>query len=176
MIAKKNLNNENKKMLIPEFGPLRGVRVIDTCRYGACHLGATLLAEFGAEVIHIDSPPFEFPTSDSYRFSEPLMPPFSGNQISAHGVQNGRNKLAIGLDFMKSEDGREIFKGLIKWADVFIEASKPGTFEKHGFSDNNLKGLNEKLSIIHLSGFGQTGPKKGRYSARFRHSSIHWIC
>ena len=152
---------ETKNKLIPDFGPLRGLRVIDTCRYGACHLGATLLAEFGAEVIHIDSPPFDPPTSDSYRFSEPLVPPFSKKQISAHGVQNGRNKLSIGLDFLKSDEGRNIFKGLVEWADIFIEASRPGTMDRHGFSDENLKALNKKLSIVHLSGFGQTGPKSG---------------
>ena len=155
------LNNKGKKRLIPEFGPLHGLKVLDTCRYGACHLGATILAEFGAEVIHIDTPPFEPPTSDSYRFSEPLMPPFSKNQVSAHGVQNGRNKLAIGLDFLKSKEGRDVFKELVNWADVFIEASRPGTLDRHGFSDDDLKALNKKISIVHLSGFGQTGPKKG---------------
>jgi len=154
-------NKEEKKRIIPEFGPLRGLKVIDTCRYGACHLGATLLAEFGAEVIHIDTPPFEPPTSDSYRFSEPLMPPSAENQISAHGVQNGRNKLVMGLDFLKSKEGRDVFKDIIKWADVFIEASRPGTLSKHGFSDEDLKSINNKISIVHLSGFGQTGPKSG---------------
>jgi crotonobetainyl-CoA:carnitine CoA-transferase CaiB-like acyl-CoA transferase len=153
-------NNKNKKSLVPKFGPLHGLKVIDTCRYGACHLGATLLAEFGAEVIHIDAPPFTSPTTDSYRFSEPLMPPYSENQVSAHGVQNGRDKLALGLNFLNSQDGKEIFEGLIKWADIFIESSRPGTLDRHGLSDSVLKKLNKKLSVIHLSGFGQTGPKR----------------
>lgn len=160
MSEKRNTNKENKKSLIPKFGPLHGLKVIDTCRYGACHLGATILAEFGAEVIHIDTPPFIPPTSDSYRFGKPLMPPSSENQVSAHGVQNGRNKLSFGVDFLKSQEGREIFEGLIQWADIFIEASRPGTLDRNGFSDDVLKKLNEKLSVIHLSGFGQTGPKK----------------
>ena len=160
MNNKNDCDNKNKKSLIPEFGPLHGLKVIDTCRYGACHLGATILAEFGAEVIHIDTPPFEPPTSDSFRFSEPLMPPFAKYQVSAHGVQNGRNKLAIGLDFLKSNEGRDVFRDLVKWADIFIEASRPGTLDRHGISDAELKALNKKISIIHLSGFGQTGPKR----------------
>ncbi len=148
--------------LVPKFGPLRGMKVIDTCRFGACHLGATLLAEFGAEVIHIDAPPFASPTLDSYRYAEPLMPPFGEVQVSAHGVQNGRNKLCIGLDFLKSEEGKNVFKRLLQWADVLIESSKPGTFEKYGLSDDYLRTLNKRLSVIHLSGFGQTGPKKNK--------------
>jgi len=157
--GEKQITN-GKENLVPKFGPLSGLKVIDTCRYGACHLGATILAEFGAEVIHVDTPPFEFPTSDSYRYANPLMPPDAKNQVSAHGVQNGRNKLFLGLDFLKSEQGKGIFKELIKWADIFIESSKPGTLERHGLSDDVLRNLNPKLSIIHLSGYGQTGPKK----------------
>jgi crotonobetainyl-CoA:carnitine CoA-transferase CaiB-like acyl-CoA transferase len=156
---KKHVMN-SKESLVPKFGPLNGLKVIDTCRYGACHLGATILAEFGAEVIHIDAPPFEPPTTDSYRFGKPLMPPDSENQVSAHGVQNGRNKLSLGLDFLKSEEGKRLFKELIKWADIFIEASKPGTLDRHGLGDEVLRNLNTKLSIVHLSGYGQTGSKK----------------
>jgi len=154
--------------LIPEFGPLRGMKVIDTCRFGACHLGATLLAEFGATVVHIDAPPFHPSTiynySDNYRYAEPIMPRSGEVKVSAHGVQNGRNKLYMTLDFLNSEEGKETFKRLLQWADVLIEASRPSTFEKHGWSDDYIRSINPRLSVIHLSGFGQTGPKRNKLS------------
>ncbi|MEM3448692.1 MAG: CoA transferase [Candidatus Micrarchaeia archaeon] len=141
--------------IVPEFGPLRDMKVIESCRYGACHLGTEILAEFGAQVIHIETPPFDGKGTDSYRLSEPLMG--EKNTISAHGVQNGRNKLSIGLDFLNSDAGKDIFKELLKWADVYIEASRPGTMDRHGLGDDKLHEVNPALNIIHLSGYGQTG-------------------
>lgn len=145
---------------VPRFGPLSGIVIIDTCRYGACHLATELLAELGAVVIHIETPPFKPPYSDSYRFAEFRIPPHGEVQICDHGAQNGRNKLSVALDFLNSDVGKEIFLELIKHADAYVESSRPGTLDKHGLSDDILLGANPRLVIVHLSAWGQTGPKR----------------
>lgn len=144
--------------IVPEFGPLRGVRVLDTGRLVAGPWAATFLGEFGAEVIHVEGAPFSPPYADPTRTLSPLVP--AGGRppgaVSESWVQYSRNKLSLGLDLTRPE-GRAVFLELAKISDIWIESSRPGTYDKLGLPDRTLWEANPKITIVHVSGFGQTG-------------------
>jgi crotonobetainyl-CoA:carnitine CoA-transferase CaiB-like acyl-CoA transferase len=71
-------------------------------------------------------------------------------------VQYARNKLSLGLDLRRPE-GRRIFLDLARRSDIWIESSRPGTYEKLGLSDRAVRRGNPRLTIVHVSGYGQTG-------------------
>jgi crotonobetainyl-CoA:carnitine CoA-transferase CaiB-like acyl-CoA transferase len=143
--------------VVPAFGPLAGVKVLDSARFVAGPWAATYLGEFGAEVIHIEGPPFGPPYSDATRTLRPLL---SGSdprdRVSESWVQYSRNKLSVGLDIRRSE-GRTVFLDLARRADIWIESSRPGTYEKLELSDETLWRANPRLTIVHVSGYGRTG-------------------
>ncbi|MCI4332559.1 MAG: CoA transferase [Thermoplasmata archaeon] len=144
--------------LVPPFGPLSGLTVVDSARFVAGPWAATYLGEFGAQVIHVEGPPFAPPYSDATRLLPPLLPegadPTTG--VSESWVQYSRNKLSLGLDLRRSE-GREVFLDLLRRADIWVESSRPGTYDRLGLSDREAWEANSKLAIVHVSGFGQTG-------------------
>ena len=142
----------------PRFGPLAGLRVLDTGRVVAGPWGATLLADLGAEVVHVESPPFAYPYADPTRTLNPTLPEGApvAERVSESWVQYGRNKLSVGLD-IALEDGRKVFADLLRWAGVWLDASRPGTFARRGFSDGQALKLNPSLVITHVTGFGLTG-------------------
>ncbi|MCI4346243.1 MAG: CoA transferase, partial [Thermoplasmata archaeon] len=122
--------------LVPAFGPLAGLRVVDTGRFVAGPWAATHLGEFGAEVIHVEGPPFERPYADPTRGLPPLLPVGAPAEAttSESWVQYGRNKLSLGLD-VRTNEGRALFLKLLARSDIWIEASRPGTFDKFGLGD-----------------------------------------
>lgn len=149
---------ERPRSPVPPFGPLEGVRVIDCGRFVAGPWAATYLGEFGAEVIHVEGPPFAPPYSDPTRMLVPRIPEGepAALTVSESWVQYSRNKLSLGLDFRRPE-GRSVLLDLVRVADIFIESSRPGTFARMGLSDEVLAGANPGLTIVHVSGYGQTG-------------------
>lgn len=144
--------------LVPTFGPLSGLTVVDSARFVAGPWAATYLGEFGAQVIHVEGPPFVPPYSDATRLLPPLLPEGAdaSTGVSESWVQYSRNKLSLGLDFRRSE-GREVFLDLLRQADIWVESSRPGTYDRLGLSDREAWEANPKLAIVHISGFGQTG-------------------
>jgi crotonobetainyl-CoA:carnitine CoA-transferase CaiB-like acyl-CoA transferase len=144
--------------LVPAFGPLAGVRVVDTGRFVAGPWAATHLGEFGAEVIHVEGPPFERPYADPTRSLPPLLPVGAPPEsaTSESWVQYGRNKLSLGLD-VKTPVGRRLFLKLLGRSDIWIEASRPGTFDRFGLSDSAVLRANPRLTVVHVSGYGLTG-------------------
>lgn len=147
--------------IVPPFGPLEGLRVLDSARVVAGPWASTYLAEFGAEVIHIEGPPFEPPYSDPTRTLPPLLPEGApaGEGVSESWVQYSRNKLSLGLD-LKRPEGREVFLDLGRRAHIWIESSRPGTYDGLGLSDATVQDVNPRLTIVHVSGFGQTGQRE----------------
>lgn len=143
---------------VPAFGPLQGVRVVDTGRVVAGPWAATFLGDFGAEIVHVETPPFGPPYADPSRTLNPVLPAADGGEarVSESWVQYGRNKLSVGIDVGRPE-GREVLLDLLKSSDIWIEASRPGTFDKLGLSDATVLAANPKLVVVHISGFGQTG-------------------
>ncbi|HEV2449314.1 MAG TPA: CoA transferase, partial [Thermoplasmata archaeon] len=144
--------------LVPPFGPLAGLRVIDSGRFVAGPWAATHLGEFGAEVIHVEAPPFRRPYADPTRTLPPLIPAEAPEErrVSESWVQYSRNKLSVGLDFARPE-GRELFLRLLERADIWIESSRPGTYARMGLDDASVLARSPRLTVVHVSGYGQDG-------------------
>jgi formyl-CoA transferase len=134
-------------------GPLTGIRVIDLGQLIAGPFAATLLGDFGAEVIKIELPE----VGDNIR---DLGPRYKDTPLWWAVV--GRNKKSVTLDLRKKA-GQEIFKKIVAISDVLIENYLPGTLEKWNLGPEVLKAINPRLVFIRVSGFGQTGPYKTRY-------------
>ncbi|MBP2076906.1 CaiB/BaiF CoA transferase family protein [Oceanobacillus polygoni] len=129
-------------------GPLSGIRVIDASTVLAAPFAASLLGDLGAEVIKVELPVKGDPLRGlgPYKEREPLRWP---------GMS--RNKQSVTLD-IRQQEGQEIFKSLVKDADILIENFRPGTMEKWGLSYEILKEVNPRLVMTRQSGYGQTGP------------------
>jgi crotonobetainyl-CoA:carnitine CoA-transferase CaiB-like acyl-CoA transferase len=142
---------------VPPFGPLEGIRVLESARFVAGPWAATYLGEFGARVIHVEGPPFEPPYADPTRTLRPVLDGgVPGETVSESWVQYSRNKLSVGLDIRKPE-GRVLFLRLAEQSDIWIESSRPGTYDKLGLSDDEMWRANPRLTIVHVSGYGRTG-------------------
>ena len=144
--------------LVPRYGPLQGVRVLDSARYVAGPWASTYLGEFGAEVIHIEGPPYHRPYADPSRTLIPTLPEGAPPEesVSESWVQYARNKLSLGLD-LRHPEGRAIFLDLVRHSDIWIESSRPGTYDRLGLDDATVWAANPRLTVVHVSGFGRTG-------------------
>ena len=128
--------------------PLDGVRVLDLSRLVAGNMVTHVLADYGAEVIKIERPGF----GDDLRN-------WRTEGVATHWKVYCRNKKSITLDLRKPE-GKALFLKLVETADAIVENFKPGTLEDWGLGPDVLQGLNPKLTLVRVSGWGQTGPWK----------------
>jgi crotonobetainyl-CoA:carnitine CoA-transferase CaiB-like acyl-CoA transferase len=143
--------------IVPPFGPLAGLRVLDSARFVAGPWAATYLGEFGARVIHVEVPPFAPPYADPTRTLRPLVAGSDpADTVSESWVQYSRNKLSVGLD-LRHPQGREVFLDLARASDIWLESSRPGTYDRLRLSDAEVWAANRRLTIVHISGHGQTG-------------------
>ena len=129
------------------FGPLGRIRVLDLSQWLPGPVGATILAEFGADVIMVELP-------------VPAPPSQSAPRPPAFRVTN-RNKRSITLG-VRSPQGRAVFLELVRVSDVIVENFRPGTLERWDLAPATLLEINPRLVLLRASGFGQTGP----YAAR----------
>jgi len=128
--------------------PLENIRVLDLSRVYAAPAGSMMLADLGAEVIRVEHPN----GSDSMRDWGPFV-----NDQSTYYLCANRNKKSITLD-LKTIDGREKLKELVKDADVVLENFKTGDMERMGLSYEELRKVNPRIIYCAVTGFGQTGP------------------
>ncbi|HEX8605948.1 MAG TPA: CaiB/BaiF CoA-transferase family protein [Pseudoduganella sp.] len=133
-------------------GPLVGIKVIEIGALIAAPFAARLMAEFGADVIKIEAPG----DGDPLRKWRKLH-----NGTSLWWYLQSRNKRSVALN-LKSPEAVAIVKELAADADVLIENMKPGALEKLGLGWDVLHALNPKLTMVRISGYGQTGPYKDR--------------
>ena len=126
---------------------LEGVRVLDLTQAYSGPFCTMNLADHGAEVIKIERPK----TGDQTRTWGPFL-----NDFSAYFAYVNRNKKGITLD-LSSEEGKKIFKGLVKEADVVVENFKVGTMDKLGLGYDILKEINPSIIYGSISGFGLEG-------------------
>jgi crotonobetainyl-CoA:carnitine CoA-transferase CaiB-like acyl-CoA transferase len=133
-------------------GPLQGIRVIEIGTLIAAPFAARLMAEFGADVIKIEAPE----TGDPLRKWRKLH-----EGTSLWWYLQSRNKKSICVN-LKSADGVEIVKRLAADADVVIENLRPGALEKLGLGWDVLHAINPKLTMVRISGYGQSGPYRDR--------------
>ncbi len=129
-------------------GPLKGVRVIDAATVIAGPFGASLLSDFGAEVIKVEMPG----KGDPSRGMGPLL-----DGESLRWPTYSRNKKNITLDLRK-EEGKNIFLKLVEKSDIIFENFRTGTFDKWGLDYETLKKHNPNIIVIRVTGYGQTGP------------------
>ena len=130
---------------------LKGIRVLDLGTFIAGPHCATILGEFGAEVIKVE-------------------PPGSGDSLRRLGtntecgdtlvwLSEARNKKCITLD-LRQEMGRALLKRLAAKCDVVVENFRPGTIEKWGLGYDELKKLNPRAILVRISAYGQDGPMR----------------
>ncbi len=133
-------------------GPLQGIRVVEFGTLIAAPFAARLFAEFGAEVIKVESPE----GGDPLRKWRKLH-----GDTSLWWSLQARNKKSVVLD-LKSADGADAARQLAASADVVIENFRPGGLEKLGLGWDALSALNPNLIMVRISGYGQTGPYRDR--------------
>jgi formyl-CoA transferase len=131
------------------LGPLSGVRVLDLTRVVAGPYCSMFLGDLGAEVVKVEQPG----AGDDTRG---WGPPFAGGE-SAYYLCINRNKQSLTLD-LKSARAVELLRDLVKAADVIIENFRPGTMERLGLGEKELRELNPRLIYASLTGFGADGP------------------
>ena len=132
----------------PAAGALDGIRVVDLSRYIAGPYCAMLLGDMGADVVKVE-PPGRGENSRGFG-------PFVEGE-SLYTMVFNRNKRSLTLD-LRSEQGRDVLRSLLRKADVLVENFVPGTLEKMGLDWGTLKELNPRLVVTRISGFGQSGP------------------
>ncbi len=138
--------------LPPSSGPLADLKVIEMGQLIAGPFAAKTLADFGAEVIKIESPK----SGDPLRVWRVMH-----EGTSLWWQVQSRNKKSLSLD-LRQKEGQDIVRELIKNADVLIENFRPGTLESWGMGPEDLLKINPRLIVLRISGYGQTGPYKDK--------------
>ena len=129
-------------------GPLSGIRVLDLATFVAAPFCATMLGEFGAEVIKVEMPgqgDSQRQVGDKY------------NGVGLFWAQENRNKQGITCD-LRLPKGQEIIKELVKQCDVLVANFRPGTIERWNLGYEALREINPGLVMLLISAYGQTGP------------------
>jgi len=135
----------------PVAGPLAGLKVIEICSTIAGPACARLMADFGADVVKIE--PLQ---GDGVR----QMGKHADN-VSLYAAAILRGKQSVALE-LKSDEGRELAKALIRQADILVENNRPGVMERLGLGYDTLSAENPGLIMVRISGYGQDGPYADR--------------
>jgi formyl-CoA transferase len=132
-------------------GPLDGVKVLDLCSYLAGPYGCTLLADFGADVIKIESPQGDmlrqFPSS------------LEGESRFFLGTNRGKRALALDL---KQPEGLAVLHRMVASADVLVENFRPSVPARLGIDYPRLRAINPRLIYAGLTGYGDDGPLRDK--------------
>ncbi len=133
-------------------GPLDGLRVLDTATLAAGPLAATVLGEYGAEVIKIEQPV----TGDPLRTW--------GDRRDGIGLvwkSMSRNKRCVTLDLRRPE-GQEIIHRLLDVSDVLIAGARPSALKRWGIDYESVHAAHPRVVMLHVSGYGKGGPASDR--------------
>jgi len=133
-------------------GPLQGLKVVEMGTLIAGPYCARLLAEFGAEVVKVETPGEGDPLRKWRKLHE-------GNSLWWYAQARNKKSVAVNL---READGQEVVRRLARDADFVVENFRPGTLEKWGLGYEALARANPRLIMVRLSGFGQTGPYRDR--------------
>ena len=132
--------------------PLSGIKVVDLTRIISGPFCTMLLADFGADVIKIETPG----KGDPLRAQGVIK-----DGLSWYYASFNRNKRSLNLN-LRSDEGKEILSRLLAQADVVVQNFRPGVMEKMGFGPQRLKEINPDLIHCGITGFGVDGPYAGR--------------
>ena len=131
-------------------GVLEGIRVLELGNFISGPYGACLLADMGAEVIKVENPK----GGDPFRGWD-----LGGDQPNFWAFNRGKKSVTLNL---QTPEGKEIFYGLIKEADVVMENYRPGVTKKLGIDYETLRAINERIVYCSITGTGPTGPYVSR--------------
>jgi len=135
-----------------EKGLLEGIVILDLSRVLAGPYSGSIMADMGATVIKIENPK----GGDDSRRSGPFI-----NDNSVYYANFNRSKFGCTLN-LKEPEAKNIFKEMVKQADVVLENYRPGTMEKLGLGYDVLKEVNPRIIYASVSGYGHTGPLSKR--------------
>jgi benzylsuccinate CoA-transferase BbsF subunit len=136
--------------------PLQGVKVIEWTQSGAGPWAGRCFADFGAEVIKIESTKFP----DFIRLSGPYKDDIPGVDRSPSFILFNTSKKSFTLD-LKNTRGKELFKKLAGWADIVLQNQRPGLMKSMGLGYEELRKVKEDIILIDVSIAGQEGPWTG---------------
>ncbi len=136
------------------MGPLKGYRIIEMAGIGPAPFCAMMLADMGADVIRVDR-------------REKVDLGVAGREPRFEVLLRGRKSIALDV---KTKDGQDVVKRLVKDADAIIEGFRPGVMERLGLGPHELMAVNPRLVFGRMTGFGQEGP----YAPRAGHD-INYI-
>ncbi|SFB29144.1 CoA-transferase family III [Lentibacillus halodurans] len=131
---------------------LEGVKVLELGSLIAGPFAGRLMAEFGADVVKVETPGKGDPLRDWRHIYE---------GTSLWWKLQSRNKKSITVN-LKSEEGQKIIRSLVKECDILIENFRPGTMEKWNLGYDALSAVNPGLVMVRVSGYGQTGPYRDK--------------
>jgi crotonobetainyl-CoA:carnitine CoA-transferase CaiB-like acyl-CoA transferase len=134
--------------------PFQGIKVLDLAHVYTGPFCTYQLSVLGAEVLKIEPPD----RPDMTRHQVGMAEPAPGMNLS-YLTQNA-NKRALALD-LKKPKGRDILKRLVKTYDVLVENHRAGVLDDAGLGYKNMSAINPRLIYCSITGFGQTGPKRG---------------
>lgn len=129
---------------------LTGIKVVDLGSFIAAPAAATVMGDFGADVIKVEPP-----DGDGYRRLLASAP------VDYYWLLTSRNKRGLALD-LKQPAGAEILRRLVGWADVFVTNYRDRLLERLGLDYETLKAHNPRLIYAHVSGYGRAGPEADR--------------
>ena len=137
---------------------LEGIKVVDVSQVAAVPIAARHLADFGADVLHIENPT----TGDSWRVYQ------AGQGTGRAGVPSdinynwenyNRNKRSVTVDITQ-EAGQKVTHRFVEQADVFLTNLRPYELERYNMQYDTLKQINPRIIFGALTGFGKKGPEK----------------
>lgn len=130
-------------------GPLDGIRVLELGSFIAGPFAGQLLADYGAEVVKVEPPG----RGDAMRTWGQTL---DGESLWWPTIARGKRSVALDLH---GEEGRSVLRSLANEVDVILENFRPGLLEKWGLDHATLAQTNPGLVMVHVSGYGQTGPR-----------------
>jgi formyl-CoA transferase len=132
-----------------EVGPLSGIRVLELGNFIAGPFAGQLLGDYGAEVIKVEAPGVGDPMRTWGVTHE-------GHSLWWPAI--ARNKRSVAID-LRTAEGRGLVARLARSCDVVIENFRPGRLDEWGLGYNRLRAANPRVIVVHVSGYGQTGPR-----------------
>ena len=135
-----------------DTGPLHGIRVLELGNFIAAPFAARIFADFGAEVVKIESPT----VGDELRGWRRIR-----GTTSMMFRTIARNKRSVTLD-LRTDEGRQVVLELARNSDVVIENFRPGTLERWGIGPEELQAVRPDIVVVRISGYGQNGPNRDR--------------
>ena len=131
----------------PRQAPLAGLRVVEVSLLGPGAVGLHL-ADLGADVIKVEPPQGDY-------IRQMTWPIIEGSSLLHWHIHRGKKSVTLDL---RTEEGKEVFRDLVRDADAVIEAMRPGALAKRGLGYEDLREINPRIVFCTISGYGMTGP------------------